>query len=303
MRRVAGALSDGDRTYGMLERNLALSPLWQIGRKAQERDELEREDLLGELATLKHGKLGEAEMDVLTWLIGEWWQQGAARTGVVTFTWYRLGRALFGKEPSGRHRALMVEAIDNLNSSIITLPGYDVVQGAFNPELASETNIVRHLSRPRHRSRRPKHAIDGGSRDGTISLVLEKWIVDQLLGDFGVALDWQVQRALGGLAKRLWAFLAAHGDFEPGAWPGEKQLVLEVTPGLLRTLDITAERPSKARARLASAGERIQRVDLRYVHVLVEREGRRPDSYRLRVCRRDAPLPAAGQAALPGVGA
>jgi hypothetical protein len=56
--------------------------------------------------------------------------------------------------------------------------------------------------RPRPRGATVDAALEGGLREDTVEVQLEGWIVAQLLGDYRLVLDWQVQRPLTGVAKR-----------------------------------------------------------------------------------------------------
>ncbi len=47
----------------------------------------------------------------------------------------------------------------------------------------------------------------------TWSLVLPKWLADSVRNENGVILDFDVQRALRGAAKRIWIQLESHGTW------------------------------------------------------------------------------------------
>jgi hypothetical protein len=281
-----------ERRVGMLERSLALFPGWQLGSQPQ-RGRLERVDFIGAIASVERAKLGEAELDVLSWLTGEWWEQGAPVDGVVRFTWYRLGRDLWGSKPTGRHRSIMQEAVDNLMGAVVTLSGFNVHTGALTPALFSDVHLLRSVVRPRPRGAAIDPSLEGGQREDTVEVRLEEWIIAQLLGDYRLVLDWQVQRQLTGAAKRLWYYLAGRAaDFAETPWPCERAFEEKLTDGLLQGLSLTGSRARDRRAALARAGERIGRVDPRYTQVSVVRDGGRRAAYRLRAVRRDPPSPA-----------
>jgi hypothetical protein len=116
----------------------ARSPLWQLGGR-QQRKNVQRRDVLGAIARraitrADRAPLGEPELDVLTWLTQEWFEHGQPVSGKVRFTWYALGRDLYsseraGWEPSGRHRALMREALDNLHAVVLTFRATEIDDG------------------------------------------------------------------------------------------------------------------------------------------------------------------------------
>jgi hypothetical protein len=283
-----------ERRVGMLERNLALFPGWQLGSQPH-RDRIERVDFLGAIASVERAQLGEIELDVLSWLTAEWWEQGAPLDGIARFTWYRLGHGLWSCAPTGRHRAIMQDAIDNLLGAVVTLSGFDVHTGEATPSLFSDVHLLRSVVRPRARGARLDPSVEGGKREETVEVRLEDWIVAQLLGDYRLVLDWHVQRQLTGAAKRLWYYLGARAsDFAPTAWPGETTLEIQLTDELLAGLSLTGARARDRRAALVRAGRRIVGADPRYAQVDVERAC---SLHRLRVVRRDpAPvIPAACQ--------
>ena len=72
----------------MIESNLALFPGWQLGTQTQQK-RIARRDLLGAIARAERAPLGELELDALTWLTQEWFDQGSPTSGVIEFTWYR----------------------------------------------------------------------------------------------------------------------------------------------------------------------------------------------------------------------
>jgi hypothetical protein len=87
------------RRVWMIEHGLALFPGWQLARQAHRR-RLERVDFMGAIASVERAELGEGELDVLSWLSAEWWEQGAPLDGVTRFTWYRLGHDMGAASPA-----------------------------------------------------------------------------------------------------------------------------------------------------------------------------------------------------------
>lgn len=276
---------------GLLERNLALFPGWQLGRQPQ-RTRIERRDFLGAIASVEHAKLGELELDVLTWLTAEWWEQGAPRDGITRFTWYRLGQDLWGAgarsgwSPTGRHRELMQQAVSNLMGAVLTLSGYDVHAQRSAPALFSDVHLLRSVVRPRQRGASADPVFEGGLRDDTVEVRFEEWLVAQLLGEYALLLDWHVQRQLTGAAKRLWYYLGGLGpSFQPTAWPQESALAIELSPTVLAGWGFTAARPADQRAKVARAGQRIVAIDPRYSAISVEKLPESRSTYQLRAVR------------------
>lgn len=293
--RTLASVHNEARLVGRVERSLALAPVWQVGHTAQH-ERLERVDLAGAIAAVERGKLGELEFDVLAWLGEQWWAQGSSADGLVRFTWYGLGRDLFGAEPDGTHRKRAREAIGNLMGAVVTLSGIDVHTGKLTPSLFSDVHILRSVVRGRRGRAGGDSIADGGQREDTAEVRLEDWIVAQLLGDVSVVLNWQIQRELTGVAKRLWSYLAARdGDFsatpapgEPALMPGERRLTVRLDDdAAFEALGITTRQARNARLRLARAGARVVEADPRFRRITVDRVDQRPRParYELRAVR------------------
>lgn len=280
---------------GMLERNLALFPGWQLGRQVQH-ERIERRDFLGAIASVKRATLGELELDVLSWLSAQWWAQGAPRDGITRFTWYGLGRDLWATgrrwEAGGRDNRMLQEAVDNLVGAVVTLSGYNVHTGEATPALFSDVHILRSVVGKHRRSAASDSARDGALREDTVEVRLEDWLVAQLLGDCVALLDWQIQRELDGLSKRLWCYLAGRGpDFAPAAWPGEELLIVPLNADVYEGWSLHSARERNNRARVATATERIVRTDPRYVTIVVEPDADDRRRYQLRALRRVVTAP------------
>jgi len=285
------------RKTGMIDRDLALFPGWQLG-SAPQRKRIERRDLLGAIARAERAPLGEPELDALTWLTQEWWDQGGSVDGRVQFTWYELGRDLYGRQrtgwsPSGRHRQLMQEAIDNLHAVVITLTCVNVLTGESGPTLRSKVHIlesvVDHDQLQLFRAGQADATSIGALRHDTVEIKLADWLVRQLLGG-SLVLDWRTQRRLAGTAKRLWYYLGARSDdFRPGALPGLVTLAIDLQPELYTALNLRAARERDNRGALRAAAQRISRADPSYVKLEVLRVAG-ADAYQLRVTRRRGEL-------------
>ena len=302
---------------GMLERNLALFPGWQLTGQ-QQHVTIERRDWLGAIASVERATLGEVELDVLSWVTAQWWEQGAPRDGIVRFTWYALACALWspgpGWDPGGRERRMLQDAVDNLMGAVVTLSGYSVHTGATSPALFSNVHILRSVVGTRRRASADAGvdvdaAHDGALRTDTVELRLEDWLVAQLLGDSVALLDWRLQRELTGLAKRLWCYLAGRGpDFTAtSAFPGEEVLTIALSEDVYAGWSLNSARERNNRARVITAAARIVEADPRYVTIVVEPRTDDRRRYQLRAVRRvvgDAPAapattaPAQGQLAL-----
>lgn len=270
----------------MIESNLALFPGWQLGSQTQQK-RIARRDFLGAIARAERAPLGELELDALTWLTQEWYEEGSPTDGEISFTWYRLTQDLYGRD-GGRQRALMQEAIDNLAAAMITLRCVDILSGERSVTLRSKVHIleavVDHEDVLLIRDRNLATGCLGSLRKDTVKVKLADWLVAQLLSGM-VVLDWQTQRQLGGAAKRLWYYLAARApDFEPSPIERQERLVFPVDGDFYALLNLQASRERDNRAALARAGERIVSADPAYLAIAVSRDGG-GHGYKLRVIR------------------
>lgn len=285
-----------ERRTGMIDRDLAVFPGWQLGTQPQQK-RIDRRDLLGAIARAERAPLGEPELDVLTWITQEWFDQGSSIDGRVRFTLYALGSDLYGARragwtPSGRYRELMREAIDNLHAVVVTLRSVNVLTGEHERTLRSKVHIleavVDHEQVQLFRDAGAANAAAVGAlRGDTVEVKVADWLVHQLLSG-PVVLDWRTQRKLAGAAKRLWYELSARaGDFSATAFPGQQELVLPLTAEFYTAMNLQAARERDNRAALTSAAKRVVAADATYRTVDVVRA---EDGYVLRVVRCDDSL-------------
>jgi hypothetical protein len=271
------------RAEGRIERSLARSPLWQLGGR-QQRKRVERRDVLGSIARADRAPLGEPELDVLTWLTQEWFDHGCPLDGKVRFTWYSLGRDLYGGgrrgwSPSGRYRELMREALDNLHAVVLTFRSIDIdEEGGRMRKLHSKVHILERIDDHEEvellRDGEGSQAVVGALRGESVEVTFAPWLVDRLL-DEGVVLSWRTQRQLSGAAKRLWYELSARfSEFEPTGLPGETELMIEVSGDFFAAMNLQAARDRDNRTALAAAARRVVAVDDRFRSIdLVKRDG------------------------------
>lgn len=307
------------RRTGRIDRDLATQPFWQLGAQ-QPRRKVKRRDLFGAIATAEGAPLGEPELDALSWIIDEWHELGSPTDGLVRFTWFALGTDLYGKRPgwspSGRHRALMRQAVDNLMAVVVTLHSINVHDGDRHPTLRSKVHLiestVENADVERYRDELDHARIDreqgkslsterqlrldahgeplGRLRAGSMEVTLAPWLVQQLLTD-AVVFDWRTQRKLAGAAKRLWYQLEAMAaDFTPSAFPDHLELRVDLTADFYAAMNLQAARARDNRAALAAAAQRVVAADPRYSTVDVSRTD--DGSWQLRATRGPAPEPA-----------
>ena len=240
--------------------------------------------MLGSIARADRAPLGEPELDVLTWLTQEWFDHGCPLDGKVRFTWYSLGRDLYGGgrrgwSPSGRYRELMREALDNLHAVVLTFRSIDIdEEGGRMRKLHSKVHILERIDDHEEvellRDGEGSQAVVGALRGESVEVTFAPWLVDRLL-DEGVVLSWRTQRQLSGAAKRLWYELSARfSEFEPTGLPGETELMIEVSGDFFAAMNLQAARDRDNRTALAAAARRVVAVDDRFRSIdLVKRDG------------------------------
>ena len=244
----------------------------------------------------------------MTWLTQEWFDHGCPLDGKVRFTWYALGRDLYGDgrpgwSPSGRYRELMREALDNLHAVVLTFRSVDIDNaGSTMRTLRSKVHILERVDDHEEvellRQGEGSGAAVGALRGESVEVTFAPWLVDRLL-DEGVVLSWRTQRQLSGAAKRLWYELSARlAEFEPTGLPGETELLLEITEDLFAAMNLQAARPRDNRAALAAAARRIVKVDDRFRSIELVKRG---EGYFLRARRAQGAADDVPQTALPGL--
>jgi hypothetical protein len=280
---------------GVMEQSLALFPGWQSSREKLQR-RIRRRDVLGAVAQADGAPLGEVELDVLTWLFQAWAKQERPADGRVRFTFYEVAEAMYGSaRRGGRNNQIIREALDNLHAVVITLSGVDVLTGEMRRSLYSKVHILESyvldeqlqlLEASEHFDPAAVGAI-GGARGHTIEIKLADWLVQQLLGDATIVLDWRTQRALGGMAKRLWVYLAAMADdFVQIRDEDVEVLDLPLAETTFSSLGIECARERDSRAAVTRAAGRMLEEDPRYLSADLVREGRGADlRFILRVTR------------------
>ena len=284
------------RETGRIEENLARSPLWQLGGR-QQRKSVQRRDVLGAIARADRAPLGEPELDVLTWLTQEWFEHGQPLSGKVRFTWYALGRDLYssgrpGWEPSGRHRALMREALDNLHAVVLTFRAIEIDDGASTMRrMHAKVHILERVDDHEEiellRQGDGNQVAIGALRGGSVEITFAPWLVERLAGE-GLVLDWRTQRRLSGAAKRLWYELTARGnEFQPTLFAGERELTIELTDDFYAAMNLQAARERDNRAALVAAAKRVVALDPAFRAIdVIQTDGR----YELRT-RKASPTP------------
>ncbi|MBV9804115.1 MAG: replication initiator protein A [Solirubrobacterales bacterium] len=282
---------DDPEAVGYLERSLAGSPVWQMGTRTLA-PQIQRRDprLLDFMANAKNAPLGELEFDVLTWAITRWYQVGRPVDGRLSATLGELAQALYGARHGGMQYALVREALDHLYNvsldlTVLTVDGEDERWRA-----SKRRRIIQELT-----IHEPVTGAAAGRQSGTLEIRLGSWLVDQLDAQTVAAIAWHVLRGLGGIAKRLAIYLAAHTSEFEAITQHTERLAITLTDELYEEFGITAARERDRRASLIRAAERIAEKDPRYSRLAVHRTRA---GYELRVDRPSL----GGVLMLPGLG-
>ena len=276
--RIRELCPDDGEAVGYLERSLATSPVWQMGTRTVE-SHVQRRDprLLDFMANAKNAPLGELEFDVLTWAITRWYQAGRPADGRLTATVGELAFALYGARHGGVQYALLRDALDHLYNVSLDLTILSVDDHHETWRASKRRRIIQELTVH-------ERVTDGTARQAaTVEIRLGSWLVEQLDARTVAAIGWQVLRGLGGIAKRLAIYLAAHSqEFEPITQHTER-LTIMLTDELYEEFGVSAARERARRASLTRAAERIAERDARYKQLVVERIG--PSRFVLHVDR------------------
>ncbi|MGI8622986.1 MAG: hypothetical protein ACR2NB_05755 [Solirubrobacteraceae bacterium] len=257
----------------LLDRNLALWPGYQMGKKALA-EHVERRDFLGMVARADRAPLGETELDVLTWITARWWGAGRDPSGVVSFTRYAARRALYGEKSANTNNRRVSEALDNLLAVLITVNGVNVRTGEkarYSKVHLLESYVVADQISMFGDAEEYDACAVGGLRGATVEVQLAGWLVNQLLSAGGIGLDWSTQRRLSGYGKRLWIHLASSGvEWHADDAALHEHCSIALTRDLYEGLGISCGRPRDDRAAIVRASKTVLADDPAYVAAIVE---------------------------------
>lgn len=223
------------------------------------------------------------DFDILAWICRLWKHSPDRREdGVVGFTIYELGKALYGCEPSGEHHRTIRESLRRLKAVEVEFLGVNTIDLG-KPAAQSLDNIIERLVSDRETIGPSPNRKPGEIRGSTFQVQLAPWLREGLLDGKVTYLDFATLRRLDGVAKRVWIYLEAERYKAAGGGVSETSVGLG-TPALACLGVDTYARHRDARRALDRAGERIVEADSRYQSVeVVKRLG-----YTLVARRRDA---------------
>lgn len=258
-----------------METNLCRKGVWHIG-PLQLALPIEGSDTLG-LLRVSGPPLTLFDLDVMAWLTERWREGDRSPRGELQLTLYKLGRDLYGHEPSGFDHKTMHGSLVRLQDTLFELEGYD----------AGAAQMGR-LDSPTEKGRIRLIAdliwsnADHGGRDRHL-VFLGPWLVKQLEAGYLTYLDWRVLRSLEGLAKRLWVYLESQSFKRSDI--GEGAVALQLAPPLFQALGVTTKHGPHVRRLITRAGARIAAADRSFVGFEMRRPYRRGGTWTL-VARR-----------------
>lgn len=183
------------------------------------------EDAIGLVAIADGGRLSEAGLNAWTVASQMYLEAGCPEDGRIDTSLSALARRLWGDGgKSSERRRRLADALSELVGTKVVITGIDPY--TLEPENGAiwEVNLLEGAGARSHVKRILAAARNGdrtalaklaslrGRADdasATWSIVLPRWLAQSVRRDRGVVLDYEVQRALRGAAKRIWLQLEA----------------------------------------------------------------------------------------------
>lgn len=215
-----------------VERHIGqLVGIFQIDRLAPQ-DHVEARSLAtgnmtGLIAVADGGKLSETAFNAWTIASHLFDLEGCPESNRLDFTLGALSRRIWGESGrSAAKRKRLVEALEELMRTQVVVVGVDPYTLEPNEGAVWKLNLLE-ATGARGDWGKIMEAARIGDRDAltqlaslssrgedadanTWSMVLPKWLADSVRRKHGVILDYEIQRALRGSAKRIWVQLANH---------------------------------------------------------------------------------------------
>jgi len=260
----------------LMENNLARKGIWQ---SEPNREQIEftytTEDVIGSL-TIEYslGQLSTADMELVSWILGRW-RPGNPKIGFALRDYGRACKVAWGGNKSER----LKQALHRISRTRFTGRVW---------EQKSRRHTTRHFGifddviiHER------KNSFDGPvvNEEGTVTITLSTFVLEQLEGQQFVRLNWGILRTglRNRLSRRLYVFLESQRGFSGGT-------LYEITidNALIETLGSSDKKNlPRFRAKLQKAGEEIVGADPRYEEVRI-RAAAGSNGYVLHVRRKAA---------------
>lgn len=259
----------------LMENNLARKGVWSTDPdRGRQEYTYTTEDLVGSL-TIEYslGQLSTSDMELVAWVMGRWRRDQQT----VSFTLREYARAC-GVSWHGKLPERLKTALHRIDRTRFTGRVWEQKTRKFVTTHFGIVDKVQIVER--------KDSFDGPALEpGTVTITLSSFVVEQLLAQQFVRLDWRMMRnaLTTPLARRLYVFLRSQEGFKGGT-------LYEITIDhrLIETLGSKdRSNPRRFRGKLVKAGEEIVSADPRFELITI-RAGRERNAYILHVRRRAA---------------
>jgi hypothetical protein len=267
--------------------------IFQFGTKRLQ-ENIEVISMYRVLASVTGAALSDREFDVETWINQRFRDLGCPVDDTVVTSGSEIVRELYGQK-SGTQRRQVLEALDRLVEATVTLPGLDPATGEVDPTKVQRAHLVERIVTDSD-LKRWQQAQERGEPitfasvarlkgNPTLTIQLPRWKAAALRAGHGKTLDREVQRELGGGAKRVWVQLEAQAYVQLDDAPEHEALSLELDDDTYAAFGMNHERLRDRRRYLTQVLARIKQVDPTYLELEIARLPDTPACYGLQVLR------------------
>jgi hypothetical protein len=267
--------------------------IFQFGTKRLQ-ENIEVISMYGVLASVTGAALSDREFDVETWINQRFRDEACPEDDTVVTSGSEIVRDLYGHK-SGTRRRQVLEALDRLVEATATLPGIDPTTGEVDPTRVERAHLIERIVTDAD-LKRWKHAQEAGEPmtfasvarlkgNPTLTIQLPRWKVAALRAGHGKTLDRDVQRELGGGAKRVWVQLEAQAYVQLRDVPEHEVLSLELDDDTYAAFGMNHDRPRDRRRYLTQVLDRIKEVDPTYLEFEIAQISAMPPQHGLHVLR------------------
>ncbi len=251
--------------------------IFQFGTKRLQ-ENIEVVSMYGLLASVAGAALSDREFDVETWINQRFRDTGCPDDDTVRASGSEIVRDLYSHK-SGTRRKQVLEALDRLIEATVTLPGIDPTTGEVDPTKVERAHLIERVVtdadlkrwRTAQAAGKPVTFAAVGQLRGnpTLTIQLPRWKAAALRAGHGSTLDRDVQRELGGAAKRVWVQLEAQAYVQLDDPPEHETLSLQLDDDTYTAFGMNHGRARDRRRYLGEVLERIGHVDPTYVELTI----------------------------------
>lgn len=244
--------------------------IFQFG-SAKLRDDVDVETLVGVVASSRGAPLGSCEFDTFSIILQRFCSQPDEDGWVTIPSTYELTRSIYNAHSSERYDTVLT-ALDRLSDVWVSLPGYDARTGRWDGNSVTMRRLIQEVvvtvddtELPRRANASLRSLVSQAGGRGALNLRLADWIVEYARTRNGRELDFDVQRSLRGVAKRLWIELES-ASFEP-VGDDIEGYTLTLDDDTLRRLGLGCARRADNITKLRERLRQIVSVDPSYLEV------------------------------------